>query len=55
MVEVARALAGSGFKLVPDVIAGGGGGSDGASGSIVNVLLATLIRDGLKKSSASDK
>ena len=53
MVEVARALAGSGFKLVPDVIAGGSGTDNG--GSIVNVLLATLIRDGLKKSSSADK
>jgi hypothetical protein len=47
MVEVARALASSGFKLVPDVVAGGGGGTDGG-GSLVNILLATLIRDGLK-------
>lgn len=55
MVEVARALAGSGFKLVPDVIAGGGGGADGSSGSIVNLLLVTLIRDGLHKTAAPAK
>lgn len=48
MVEVARALAGSGFKLVPDVIAGGTGAGDGG-GSLVNILLATLIRDGIKQ------
>jgi len=48
MVEVARALASSGFKLVPDIVAGGSGSSDGG-GSLVNILLATLIRDGISK------
>lgn len=50
MVEVARALAGSGFKLVPDIIAGGGSGSgtDGGN-SLVNILLASVIRDNAKK------
>jgi uncharacterized membrane protein YqiK len=46
-VEVARALANSGFKLVPEVVAGGGSGPDGG-GSLVNILLASLIKDGLK-------
>jgi uncharacterized membrane protein YqiK len=46
-VEVARALANSGFKLVPEVVAGGGAGPDGG-GSLVNILLASLIKDGLK-------
>jgi uncharacterized membrane protein YqiK len=41
LIETAKALAGSGFKLVPDIVAGGGG-ADG-SGSLVNVLLANLI------------
>ena len=49
MVEVARALAGSGFKLVPDIIASGGGsGADGGN-SLVNILLASVIRDNVKK------
>ena len=39
-IEVARALAASGMKLVPDVIAGGGGNG---SGTLVDVLLAQLI------------
>jgi uncharacterized membrane protein YqiK len=41
-IEVARALASSGFKLVPDIIAGGG---DGGGSSLVNVLLAGMIKD----------
>jgi uncharacterized membrane protein YqiK len=48
MVEVARALAASGFKLVPDVVVAGGEGS-GRGGSLVDVLLANLIRDSLPK------
>jgi len=39
-IEVARALAASGMKLVPDVVAGGAGGN---GGSLVDVLLAQLI------------
>jgi uncharacterized membrane protein YqiK len=42
MVQVAEALAKSGVKLVPDIVAGGGN----ASGTLVDVLLANLIRDG---------
>jgi uncharacterized membrane protein YqiK len=49
MVEVARALASSGFKLVPDIVASGSGGGTDGGGSLVNILLATLIRDGIKK------
>lgn len=46
-VEIARALAGSGKPLVPEIMAGGGG--DGASsGSIVSVLLGTMLREQLK-------
>jgi uncharacterized membrane protein YqiK len=41
LIETAKALAGSGFKLVPDIVAGGG--SAEGSGSLVNVLLANLI------------
>ena len=39
-IEVAKALASSGMKLVPDVVAGG---SAGNGGSLVDVLLAQLI------------
>jgi hypothetical protein len=45
MVQVAEALAKSGVKLVPDVIAGGGG----SGGTLVDVLLANLIRDSVTK------
>jgi uncharacterized membrane protein YqiK len=50
-IEVARALASSGVKLVPDIVAGGGNG-DGTS-SLVGVLLATLVRDSLGKNSGT--
>ena len=40
-VQVAEALAKGGVKLVPDVIAGGGA----SGGTLVDVLLANLIRD----------
>ncbi|MEI6245944.1 MAG: SPFH domain-containing protein, partial [Acidobacteriota bacterium] len=49
MVEVARALAGSGFKLVPDIIAGGGGAGGDGGNSLVNILLASVIRDNARK------
>ena len=42
MVQVAEALAKSGVKLVPDIVAGGGN----AGGTLVDVLLANVIRDG---------
>jgi uncharacterized membrane protein YqiK len=42
MVQVAEALAKSGVKLVPDIVAGGGS----AGGTLVDVLLANMIRDG---------
>ncbi len=45
LIEVGRALSESGFKLVPDVITGGG--SDGSNGGIVNVLMAGLLKDNL--------
>jgi uncharacterized membrane protein YqiK len=47
LIEVARALSSSGRPLVPEIIAGGGG--DGSNSGLVNVLLSTLIRDGLQK------
>jgi uncharacterized membrane protein YqiK len=48
IIEVGKALADSGFKLVPDVIAGGGNGEDGSSG-IVQVLMAGMLKDSLGK------
>ena len=45
-VEIARALAASGFKLVPEIVAGGG---DGNASGIVNVLLANIVRDSMRK------
>jgi uncharacterized membrane protein YqiK len=42
MVQVAEALAKSGVKLVPDIVAGGANGG----GTLVDVLLANVIREG---------
>ena len=42
-IEVARALASSGQKLVPDIVAGGGSGNS----SIVEMLAAQMFRDKL--------
>jgi hypothetical protein len=41
MVQVAEALAKSGMKLVPDIIAGAGN----SGGTLVDVLLANVIRE----------
>jgi uncharacterized membrane protein YqiK len=49
VVQVAEALAKSGNKLVPDIVAGG---SDGKNGTLVDVLLAGLIREQVSKKSA---
>jgi uncharacterized membrane protein YqiK len=43
MVQVAQALSGSGQRLVPEIIAGS---SSGSGGTLVDVLLASMIRDG---------
>ncbi len=50
-IEIAKALASSGTKLVPDIVATGGGGNAGltGNGSLVEVLLASIIRDQLQK------
>ncbi len=48
VIEVGRALAAAKIPLVPQIMAGGGDGGSGG-GSLVNVLLANLIRDGLVK------
>jgi hypothetical protein len=49
-IEVARALSTSGQKLVPEIIAGGGGSIDGG-GSLVNTLLAMVIKEKMDKDS----
>jgi len=47
VVQVAEALASAGVKLVPDVVANGSGGASG--GTLVDILLAGVIRDGLHR------
>ena len=49
VVQVADALAKSGTKLVPDIVASG---NTGQGGTLVDVLLAGLIRDSAQKKSA---
>jgi uncharacterized membrane protein YqiK len=52
VIEVGRALAANKIPLVPQIQAGGNGEE---GGSLVSVLLAGLIRDGLKAPSAGAK
>jgi uncharacterized membrane protein YqiK len=47
VIEVGRALAEAKTALVPQIMAGGGSGDGGSS--LVNILLAGLIKDGMKK------
>lgn len=48
-VEIARALASSGQKLVPDILATGSGGSNGGSGStIIEMLAASMFKSRLE-------
>jgi uncharacterized membrane protein YqiK len=49
VIETAKALASSGFKLVPDIVASGDGGG---TNSLMNVFLARLIKDSNGTSSA---
>ena len=46
LVQVMQALAQHNVPLVPQIVAGGNG--HGSGGSLVDVLLATLIRDNMK-------
>ena len=46
LVQVVQALASNKVQLVPQIIAGGGSGGHG--GTLVDVLLANLIRDQMK-------
>jgi uncharacterized membrane protein YqiK len=48
-IEIGRSLADNKIKLVPEILVGGGAG--GTGGSIVDVLLANLVRDELRKKS----
>jgi uncharacterized membrane protein YqiK len=48
VVQVAEALAKSGVKLVPDIVAGGGA----SGGTLVDVLLANVIREGTLRNAA---
>jgi uncharacterized membrane protein YqiK len=49
VIQVAQALAGSGLKLVPEIIVGGGTAGGGSGGTLVDVLLGNLIKDQMQK------
>ena len=51
VVQVAEALAKSGVKLVPDIVAGSGA----SGGTLVDVLLANVIRDGTLRGISASK
>ncbi len=53
VVEVGRALAAAKIPLVPQIVAGGNGSSN--NGSLVDVLLAGLIRDNLEQDKKTPK
>jgi uncharacterized membrane protein YqiK len=46
VIEVGKALAASGFKLVPDIVTGGGE-QGGAAGGIMSALIAGMLKDDL--------
>lgn len=47
-VEVIKAIAAAGLKIVPDVMVSGGGDNDGgANAGLVNLLLANAVKNGL--------
>lgn len=46
-VEVVKAIAAAGLKIVPDVMVTGGGDDGGANGGLVNLLLANAVKNGL--------
>jgi uncharacterized membrane protein YqiK len=54
VIKVAEALAGSGLKLVPEIVVGGSSGGNGngggGGGTLVDALLGSLIKDQLQKS-----
>jgi hypothetical protein len=50
MVQVAQALSTSGQRLVPEILAGGSPGAGG--GTLVDVLLASMIRDNVQRKAA---
>jgi len=52
-IQVAQALSNSGFRLVPDIMVAGGAG--GSGGTLVDVLLANLIRERAPASPAAAK
>jgi uncharacterized membrane protein YqiK len=51
LVQVMQALAANKTQLVPQIVVSGGGNASGQGGTLVDVLLANLIRDNMKLTS----
>ncbi|MGA2276786.1 MAG: SPFH domain-containing protein [Terracidiphilus sp.] len=49
LVQVMQALAANKTQLVPQIVVSGGGNGSGQGGTLVDVLLANLIRDNMKQ------
>lgn len=54
-IQVAEALAKSGSPLVPEILVAGSNGPGGHGGSLVDVLLANLVRDNIASKKADVK
>jgi uncharacterized membrane protein YqiK len=53
LIEIARALSGSGKQLVPQIVVGGG--AQGAGGSVIDLLLLEQLREQLNKIGPTEK
>jgi uncharacterized membrane protein YqiK len=53
-VQIAEALARAGIPLVPEILVTGGN-TDGKGGTLVDVLIANMVRDGMDKTSKEEK
>jgi uncharacterized membrane protein YqiK len=53
LVQVMQALAANKTQLVPQIVVSGGGNGSGQGGTLVDVLLANLIRDNMKLTSSA--
>ena len=54
LVQVAQALASNHINLVPNILVNGGGAGGANGGTLVDVLLGTMLNDQMKKSAKTD-
>jgi len=53
-IQVAQALASSGVKWVPDIVAGADGNGNGGGRGIIDVLIGSILRDQLRSHAATE-